>query len=525
MPQPQHTTKSDATTTSFKQIQDTGFNTDDIFEMKQHSMEKSIKLASSQLSSLDGTEEVDASSISADGHLEQDDSNATSTINKTKQNSEKQDNKMKEKVPIKYPDYRPDDRVKSPLLTPVHRRVEVLCVLLHITSILLLSSFFFFLWCFPVLWPFLSIYAIFFYLFDKSPSNGNSPNRRVEYIRNLKIYKHVTNYFPITLHKTVDLKPTFTETKIEVDDFNVYPPISWFVPQFLLIFLNIFGLCGMHKVTKTKMVRTGPRYLFGYHPHGVIALGVACGMATEGAGVGTLLPGIKCYVTTLVNQFHFPFYRDYLMSLGVTCVTGKNIRALLRKNCSPVIVVGGASESLLAKPGSNKIVLHRRKGFIKTAIEMCGERVDYKEGESPENDICLVPVYSFGENNIFGVYYTNEEDEDAANSLNQDGHIKRVLKKCQLALKKHVGFTLPIVISRGVFNYDFGILPYRRPINVVYGEPIPVSRFKGSKRGDKATPEEVEHYHKLYVEGLQKVFNDNKHLYLTQWDSEMTIVE
>ncbi|GMF03594.1 unnamed protein product [Ambrosiozyma monospora] len=186
------------------------------------------------------------------------------------------------------------------------------------------------------------------------------------------------------------------------------------------------------------MVRTGPRYLFGYHPHGVIALGVACGMATEGAGVGTLLPGIKCYVTTLVNQFQFPFYRDYLMSLGVTCVTGKNIRALLRKNCSPIIVVGGASESLLAKPGSNKIVLHKRKGFIKTAIEMCGDRIDYKEGESPENDICLVPVYSFGENNIFGVYYTNEEDEGAANSQSQDGHIKRVIKKCQLALKKHV---------------------------------------------------------------------------------------
>ncbi|GME94845.1 unnamed protein product [Ambrosiozyma monospora] len=136
MPQPQHTTKSDATTTSFKQIQETGFSTDDIFDLKQHSMEKSFQLASSQLSSLDGTEEVEASSsTSADGHPEKDAGNDddNSTIHEKKRNSEKQDSKMKEKVPIKYPDYRPDDRVTSPLLTPVHRRIEVLCVLLHIT--------------------------------------------------------------------------------------------------------------------------------------------------------------------------------------------------------------------------------------------------------------------------------------------------------------------------------------------------------------------------------------------------------
>ena len=30
----------------------------------------------------------------------------------------------------------------------------------------------------------------------------------------------------------------------------------------------------------------------------------------------------------------------------------------------------------------------------------------------------------------------------------------------------------PIFHGRGVFNYDFGLLPHRRPINIVIGEPI-----------------------------------------------------
>lgn len=50
------------------------------------------------------------------------------------------------------------------------------------------------------------------------------------------------------------------------------------------------------------------------------------------------------------------------------------------------IVVGGARESLDAKPGQLKLVLKRRKGFIKLAIR---------------NGADLVPVLGFGENDLY----------------------------------------------------------------------------------------------------------------------------
>lgn len=49
------------------------------------------------------------------------------------------------------------------------------------------------------------------------------------------------------------------------------------------------------------------------------------------------------------------------------------------------IVVGGAAESLSARPGTADLTLRRRLGFIKLAI---------REGAD------LVPVFSFGENDV-----------------------------------------------------------------------------------------------------------------------------
>lgn len=46
------------------------------------------------------------------------------------------------------------------------------------------------------------------------------------------------------------------------------------------------------------------------------------------------------------------------------------------------------------------------------------------------------------------------------------------LYKFQEAVKKVTGFTTPVVWARGVFNYDFGLMPWRREINTV-GKSLP----------------------------------------------------
>lgn len=45
---------------------------------------------------------------------------------------------------------------------------------------------------------------------------------------------------------------------------------------------------------------------------------------------------------------------------------------ILGKAKSVLIAVGGAAESLLARPGANELVLRRRKGFIKIALLVSG---------------------------------------------------------------------------------------------------------------------------------------------------------
>ena len=54
-----------------------------------------------------------------------------------------------------------------------------------------------------------------------------------------------------------------------------------------------------------------------------------------------------------------------------------------------MLAIGGATESLYCKPGTCDLVLDRRKGFIRIAVQT---------GAS------LVPVLNFGENELYNTY-------------------------------------------------------------------------------------------------------------------------
>lgn len=56
------------------------------------------------------------------------------------------------------------------------------------------------------------------------------------------------------------------------------------------------------------------------------------------------------------------------------------------KGRAAVLVVGGAEEALEAHPGHSTLTLAKRKGFVREAL---------KTGAH------LVPIYSFGENDIY----------------------------------------------------------------------------------------------------------------------------
>jgi 2-acylglycerol O-acyltransferase 2 len=135
------------------------------------------------------------------------------------------------------------------------------------------------------------------------------------------------------------------------------------------------------------------------------------------------------------------------------------------------IVIGGARESLDAQPYSLRLVLKRRKGFVKMAIRTGAD---------------LVPVLAFGENDLF-------------DQLEPGEHPK--IHKFQLLVKKLLGFTIPLFHARGIFNYDVGLMPYRRPLNIVVGRPIKVMQNL------KPEQEEIDRVHEEYVQELERIWH------------------
>lgn len=239
------------------------------------------------------------------------------------------------------------------------------------------------------------------------------------------------------------------------------------------------------------------KYIFGYHPHGIISHGAFAAFATEALGFSQLFPGITNTLLTLDANFRIPFYRDYALAMGLGSVSRESCENLLSKGGTNgegmgraiTIVIGGARESLDAQPRSLRLVLKRRKGFIKLAIRTGAD---------------LVPVLAFGENELY-------------DQISSDSH--PLVHKGQMLVKKLLGFTVPLFHARGVFNYDVGMMPYRRALNVVVGRPIKVGRQEAPDSGY------VDELHAQYVGELERIWEEWKDQFARHRRGEMEIVE
>lgn len=238
------------------------------------------------------------------------------------------------------------------------------------------------------------------------------------------------------------------------------------------------AFAGYFPVTLIKTAELPPdrTYVIGSHPHGIISMGAVANFGTDSTGFSTLFPGLKPHLMTLSSNFYLPFYRDILLSMGICSVSMKSCSNILKQGpgSALTIVVGGAAESLSAHPGTNDLTLKRRMGFLKLAIRSGAD---------------LVPVFSFGENDIF---------EQLANK--RGTRVYGLQKQFQAVF----GFTIPLFSGRGIFNYNFGILPYRHPIFSVVGRPVRVEQC------DNPTAAQVEDVQKRYIVELMRIWNDHK---------------
>lgn len=73
-----------------------------------------------------------------------------------------------------------------------------------------------------------------------------------------------------------------------------------------------------------------------------------------GTGFSQQFPGVKPHLLTLASNFRIPIYRDILLCLGVCSVSKKSCQNILSSGpgSAITIVIGGAAESLAARPGT-----------------------------------------------------------------------------------------------------------------------------------------------------------------------------
>jgi 2-acylglycerol O-acyltransferase 2 len=205
----------------------------------------------------------------------------------------------------------------APLNVPLHRRRQTAALLLWVALLPLCLFIFFYLSTYPSWWPFLLIYLIYLY-YDVAPEHGG---RKIDWVRRWRIFRWLADYFPITIKKTEELDPT-------------------------------------------------RNYVFGYHPHGIISFGALVNFGTEANHISKVFPGLNIRLLTLSSNFNLPIYRDLLLSLNICSVSRKSCERILKSGPGNAltIVVGGAAESLSAHPGTMKLTINRRMGFVRVAI-------------------------------------------------------------------------------------------------------------------------------------------------------------
>ncbi|XP_066909230.1 2-acylglycerol O-acyltransferase 2 isoform X2 [Halyomorpha halys] len=218
-------------------------------------------------------------------------------------------------------------------------------------------------------------------------------------------------------------------------------------------------------------------YLFCNHPHGFFSTGIFINFLTQFSPKNDLFPNLRFYLAAVDYLLMIPLLRDFLLGSGFISYSKRGLAFLLSNSKKGNVVnlnVGGGEEIVYSVPGQYKIILKRKKGFIKFALNL---------------GCCLVPVIHFGVNDIFEV------------STPRPGTI---LYKLQEWLKNMSGLTIALPLG----DYGIPFMPKRRPITTIVGKAIELPKI------EEITQEHIDYYHTLYIEELMKLFEEHKYKYV-----------
>lgn len=226
----------------------------------------------------------------------------------------------------------------------------------------------------------------------------------------------------------------------------------------------------------TKVDKDGTA-IFACEPHDVLPYSTFCFSPFFGYLPGRLNSTANVLMTGAV--FRIPILKQVYSWVGGQPVDKATFRKRLSQNKMVSFVPGGVQEVLFVdpeKPNDIVLFLQSRKGFIKLALE---------------KGVPIIPVFMFG---LMG------------------GYRGILFPKSQWATKlgRKIGF-MPVIYF-GRWWIPLGI-PFPTKMHVVVGKPIDIPCLVGKGDNNNITnipKEEVDKYHKLYIEKTIELFERHK---------------
>lgn len=320
----------------------------------------------------------------------------------------------------------------APLCVPLERRLQTLAAACWFVTFAMGPFIALLATIYMILYTRLSLFVLLYIawiVYDRDTASKGG--RRLEWMRSWRWWHYFCQYFPLNLHKTEDLPADRT-------------------------------------------------YMLCCFPHGMLCAGIFGNFATNYSSFAKLFPGLTITAVTISMQFFMPFTRELMFGLGGCSASRDSMLYLLNDKSvhrAVALVVGGAAEAFNCRPGPYRIILKRRKGFVRLALE---------------TGTPLVPVFSFGETRLF------DQVSNPPGSW---------IYTIQNTFRKAVGFTPCIPLGRGMLQYSFGVVPHRYPVHTVIGKPIYVEKVANP------TTEQIDALHETFTKALTALFEENKHKY------------
>ena len=230
------------------------------------------------------------------------------------------------------------------------------------------------------------------------------------------------------------------------------------------------------------------RYILGLHPHGLFPFG-SIGCLTQPHDMETIRQTMPILLSRRLNSgiasfaLYMPFIREIFLWLGAIDCSRPILKRRLRDGHSIAVFIGGAQEAQYSGRGSVTLIINKRNGIFRLALETGAK---------------LVPVYTFGDNNTYRSY-----SWDLFGILN--------------LFKVITGIWFP----RGYFEFR------RHRFVTIVGKPIEINDIINLKDQDpyeNITDDMVAVLKTRYIESLTELFDRYKYLDADIKDKSLIIV-